>query len=300
VAARLPLASVPLGVIKAQDYETRDDLVVDAALNELVPVAARRPVVVKTSDRKLRLEGVGYGLADGDVVALVGPQWAGFVVEKVTESPGGDATTVEVDRPVGQAMNVAKLRPPPQLLAHPAVTLRPFPASADPALYPPAAVKAATNVKPTSGPFPRYWYSVQRADGDGYHADNVYLEGDAGKPLAGEFLLRSAGEDFAVLEVMEEHEAGVTLNREDQVQFTIQTVTLTRSGDKYTSSLTPVTITQIVTGHVSGTVTAIRAVDDDGVVAQRPPQPLPASWLTDWAVTAPLASVEPNPGFVPQ
>ena len=40
VTAGLPLASVPLGMIKAQDYETRDDLLVDSALNELVPAHA--------------------------------------------------------------------------------------------------------------------------------------------------------------------------------------------------------------------------------------------------------------------
>ncbi|MDQ3823858.1 MAG: hypothetical protein M3321_11545, partial [Actinomycetota bacterium] len=51
VAARLPLGSVPLGELEAQDYETRDDLVVDAALNEVVPVGATRPVVVASTAR---------------------------------------------------------------------------------------------------------------------------------------------------------------------------------------------------------------------------------------------------------
>ena len=70
VAARLPLASVPLGEIKAQDYETREDVVVDAVLNELVPLRALKPVRIAPDADEVRLEGVGHGLETGDTVAL--------------------------------------------------------------------------------------------------------------------------------------------------------------------------------------------------------------------------------------
>lgn len=294
VAAGLPLASVPLGEIKSQDYETRDDLIVDAALNELVPLAARRPVTIPASARELRLQGVGYGLQSGDKVAFVGPQWRGFVVEDAVEDAAEDATTVYLDRTVGAAIDVAAASSPPTLLAHPALTLRPFGAGADPALFAPADVKAATGAM--GGSVPRYWYVVQRADGGGYNAADIYLAEQAPRPLAGEYVLRSTGTGFAVLEVTAEIVAAVTLNREVAQSFTTQTVTLNKlEGGGFSSELTPHTISQNVLSHISGTVTAFRASDQAGTPVTRPAQPFPADWLADWAVEAPLAADEPNP-----
>ncbi len=106
--------------------------------------------------------------------------------------PGEATTTVRLDRAVGAAIDVAASDPPPALLAHPALALRPFGADADPALFPPAYVKAATGTKPT--PFPRYWYDVQRADGAGYNAADVYLSEQVAHPLAGGYVLRSTGD----------------------------------------------------------------------------------------------------------
>lgn len=302
VAAGLPLASAPLGEIEARDYETRDDLVVDAALNELVPLGAERPVAIASDAREVRLEGVGHGLEAGDTVALVGPHWRGFVVEDALEDPARDATTVRLSRAVDQAIDVAASDPPPRLLAHPALALRPFGANADPALFPPAQVKAAGGSKPAgtaSTAFPKHWYTVQRADERGYEAEDVYLSEQVGRPLAGEYVLRATGAGFAVLRVTGEVVAAVTLNREAQESFTTQTVTLTpTSGGGFTSALTPVTGTQTVAGHVSGTVTAIRVADREGAPVPRTAHPVPAEWLADWAVEAALAAVEPNPAPV--
>ena len=297
VSAGLPLASVPLGEIKAQDYETRDDLVADAALNELVPLGARRPVVIAVDAEEVRLQGVGHGLEPGDTVALVAPQcWRGFLVQEALEDAGEDATTLRLDRAVGKEIDVASANPPPALLAHPALTLRPFGANTDPALFPPAAVKAATGNKP--GAFPKYWYEVQRADEAGYNAADVYLSEQVAKPLANEYVLRSTGAGFAVLKVTAEIVAAVTINREVEESFTTHTVTLTRKRGGFESTLTPAVGKQTVTGHVSGTVTAIRVAGQDGAAVRRPAQPVPAEWLADWAVEAALATGEPNPEAV--
>jgi hypothetical protein len=294
VAAGLPLASVPLGEIKSQDYETRDDLPVDAALNELVPLEARHPVKIPASALQLRLRGVGYGLQAGDKVALVGPQWRGFVVEDAVEDAAEDATTVHLDRTVGAAIDVATASSPPTLLAHPALTLRPFGADADPALFAPTDVKGATGTM--SGSVPRYWYVVQRADGGGYNAADIYLAEKAPRPLAGEYVLRSTGTGFSVLEVTAEFVAAVTLNREVAQNFTTQTVKLNSlEGGGFSSELTPHIVSENVLSHISGTVTAFRASDQTGNPVTRPAQPLPAEWLADWAVEAPLAADEPNP-----
>jgi hypothetical protein len=298
VAAGLPLASVPLGEIKAQDYETRDDLVVDAMLNELVPVDAVQSVEIPTDARELRLQGIGHRLEAGDTVALVGPHWRGFVVEQAIEHPEEDATTVHLDRPVGAAIEVADLDPPPALLAHPGLTLRPFGANADPALFPAAAAKAATGTKPTTSD--KYWYTVERPDvvGSAYNVADVYLSEQVADPLVDEYVLRSTGAAFAVLKVTAEVVAAVTLNREVQVPFTTHTVALTPVATPpggFTSTLTPVAGTQTVASHVSATVTAIRVASNAGALVHRPEHPVPAVWLADWAVEAPLAASEPNP-----
>lgn len=304
VAAGLPLASVPLGELKAQDYETRDDLVVDAVLNELLPVHARRTTVVPGTATELRLQGVGHVLEPGDAVALVGPQWRGFVVVDAVENPEEDTTTVRLDREVGTGIEFTDPNSPPTLLAHPALTLRPFGADADPALFPPTSVKNATGTTPagtTPTSFPKYWYTVQRADGAGYFGDNVYLAERVAKPLKNGYVLRSTGAAFAVLKVVEEIVAAVTLNREAQESYTTQTVTLTPTttpAGGFTSELNPVTVTQIVTGHFSGTVTAIRVANATGTLIERSAHPFPAVWFADWGVEAPLAAEEPNPTAV--
>jgi len=304
VAAGLPLASVPLGEIKSQDYETHDDLVVDAVLNELVPLHARRPTVISSTATKLRLQGVGYGLQTGDTVALVGPHWRGFIVAEASENAERDTTIVRLDREVGAGVNFADPNAPPTLLAHPALTLRPFGADADPALFPPNSVKNATGTKAagtTAASFPKFWYTVQRADGGVYNDLDVYLAERVAKPLANEYVLRSTGAAFAVLQVKAEIVAAVTINREAQESFTTQTVTLTPTTSPaggFTSTLNPVTVTQIVAGHFSGTVTAIRVADRTGPPIARSAHPFPAVWLADWAVEAPLAAEEPNPASV--
>src|SRR3954470_15852369 len=93
VPGGLPLASVPLGELKAQDYETRDDLVVDVALNAAVQLEARRSVTALGADaRELRLVVVGHGYASGDVVALIGDRWIGLGVQDVVEDRAAGVT----------------------------------------------------------------------------------------------------------------------------------------------------------------------------------------------------------------
>jgi hypothetical protein len=294
VAAGLPLASVPLGEIKAQDYETRDDLLVDAALNELRPARSRKSVEIAHTAREVRVRGTGHGLETGNTVALVGPIWAGFVVESAVEDEARGVTIVRFDRGVGATIAVDPDHPP-KLLAHPAVTLRPFGSDADATLFPPAGLKSDHGAKPGGSVFPKYWYDVQRADGGGYDAGDIYLSAQVSEPLVGEYVLRSTGADFALLKATAAVIAAVTFNREAEETFATQTVSLTKSPKGFESSLKPVTGTQTVTGHVAATVTAMRAVDRDGTEAQRPDQPVPAQWLTGWKLELELASDEPNP-----
>jgi len=300
VAAGLPLASVPLGEIKAQDYETRDDLAVDAALNTLVPLTARRAVAIASTAFELNVRGVGHGLETGDPVALVGPQWRGYVVAAVAEDPEQDVTTVTLDRNVGLTIDVDPHHPP-RLLAHPALTLRPFGSDADPALFPPSGLRSATDDSGGSAS-PKYWYDVEKADGSDYQANDIYLSEQVGEPIVGEFVLRSTGKDFALLKVTAAVVAAVTANREAKETFATQTVSLLpiAKGGGFESKLKAATGSQTVTGHVSGTVTAMRAAGANGVEVHRTDQPMPAQWLTGWGLELTLSSDEPNPDDVAQ
>jgi Baseplate J-like protein len=298
VAAGLPLASMPLGDIKAEDYETRDDLVVDVALNELIPAGAQQPVVVAAGARELRVQGTGHGLAPGDALALVGPAWAGLRVAAVVEDPDTDATTIEVDRPVSSAPFDVDAADPPVLYARPALSLRPFAADADPELFPPASVKAASNSVPAA--FPKYWYQVHRAEGPlGYRGIDVFLSEKVAEPLAGTYLVRETGADLLVYEVLAEVSAAVTLHREVEQSFTTQTVKLNPvSGGGFESVLQTVTLTQPVKGHLARTVTALELAGPDGVAVNRPTLPFPASWLGGWTLELPLAAVAPSAAVV--
>ncbi|HEY5880203.1 MAG TPA: hypothetical protein VIU11_14935 [Nakamurella sp.] len=299
VAAGLALASVPLGESKAEDFQTRDDVLVDAALNELVPRRAQRAVVIADTARELRVQGVGHRVQAGDRVALVGQHWRGFIVAQAIEDGAGQVTIVTLDRAVGAVIDVAAASDPPLLLAHPERILRPFGVAADPALFPPASIKGATGTEPAT--FPKYWYEVQRADGGGYDAADIYLSEQVADPLIGGYLLRATGGTLAVLKVTAENVAAVTLRRQVEVQFTTQTVKLTPiAGGGFTTTLIPATGKLIVAGHFSATGTAIRVVDQDGAPSPRAAQPIPAEWLAGWATEMPLAATAPNPSAVTQ
>ena len=289
VAAGLPLASVPLGEIKSQDYETRDDLAVDVALNAVVPLESRRQVAALDAGvTELRLVGVGHGLAAGDVVALVGQQWIGLVVRSVDEDRHAGVTSIELDRALGQPV-VVDSSAPPSVLAHPSLSLQPFGADADPTLFPPSALKAAAGTNP--GRADAYWYTVQRADGGQYDQKDIYLSQQLEDRLAGGYVVRVAGDALAVLRVTGEAAAAVTFTHAGTESFATQKVAVTpQKGGGFLTELKKAERKDdqklTLTNHVSGTVTALQVVDSEGHQAKRTDQPVPARWLGKWSVEA--------------
>ncbi len=299
VAAGLSLASVPLGTIKAQDYETRDDLLVDSTLNELVPANAKRPVVTNPSGSELVLQGTGHRIAAGDPVVLVGPaptEWRSWVATNVSENAPAGTTTIRLNSFVGSALDLSTTSPTPTLLAHPTLTLRLFASDADPALYDGDAIRNATDSVPTSGS-PRYWFSVHRADVGGYQPIDIYLSEKLHTSLLNTFVVAvtRTPATTSVFKVTGQVAAAVTLNRASDETYTLETVALTSDGKGgFTSSLTPTTATATVESHVSGTVTALQLEDRNETKAQRKEQPVSADWLAGWTVQVPLATEEPN------
>ncbi len=316
VEAGQPLASVPLGQIKAQDYETGGDVAVDAALNELEPLGARKPIVVEVGASEIRLQGVGHGLQAGDRVALLSEAtWDGFVLRGVTEDAVDDMTTVTLDGGVGGRLQPATK--PALLLAHPALELRQFGADADPVLFPPSAVRDAKGAETaavvaatapgaggakapqTTAPStpPTWAYAVQRPDGHVYDPLDIYLSEQVADPLLGRHVLRTTGATHQVFEVTAEIVAAVSLLREAVERFQTHTVTVKKVGESFESSLSPdpVEQTQTISSRIGGTVTAVRVADRLGNAVARSSLSLPSLWLTGWAMQVPLAATEPDP-----
>ena len=289
IEAALALASAPLGEIKAQDYESGEDLPVDAALNVLRPANATRIVKLAAAAQEFALRGVGYALQAGDRVALVGAQWRGFVISGAVEDAARDVTVVTVDRKIGTSLDFA-VTAPPTLLGRPALVLRTFGTAADPAQFPPAALTSASSTKPDANVTLGWWYSSAAT------AD-IFLDRLVERSLKGELVLRASGDDLAVLKVTSAVPAAVTLNRREKLTFPRSKVTMaSTTGGGFTSTVSEDTpLIQDAYTHISGAVTAIRVkATETGGELKRADMPAPADWLADWGVAAPLAATEPN------
>ena len=317
VAAGQPLASVPVGQEKAQDYETGDDVAVDALLNELVPVQSTQPQAVAAGATELVLDGVGHGLAPGDEVAVIADfarQWVGTVVKEVVELTDGRGRTVVR---VADALPSFTAEDPtarvPVLLARPAVTTHSFGHDADPLLYPPARVRDATNDDGTRDAqgrpraaqpgTTRWWYTASRTDGGAYRDDDIYLSEQLEQSVEDDWVLRWTGVGREVFLVLSEGVATVVLNRAEQVDITPQQVTVTENQDGgFTTSVSPGTPQQFLTqrGHVSGTVTAVRLADAEAHLLLRSRSAVESTWSMAWQVRARLSTAVPNPTALAQ
>lgn len=299
VAAGQPLASVPVGQEKAQDYETGEDLAVDAVLNTLVPVEATQAQVVAAGATEVRLAGVGHGLAPGDEVALVADvagNWGASVVREVVEVAAERLTVVRVADGLPGVSVSDPTQDLPVLLAHPAVTAHSFGHDADPLLYPPMRVRQATDQEGAATT--RWWYTASRTDGGAYRDGDVYLSEQLAQSVEDDHVVRWTGVGRSVFAVASEGVATVVLHRSEQVDVTPQQVTLTpRTGGGFISSIAAGTTRQFSTqrGHVSGTVTALRLVDAEGHELLRSASPVESTWSAGWQVRARLSAAVPNP-----
>jgi predicted phage baseplate assembly protein len=284
VPARQPLASVPVGEARTQDYETSEDVPVDAAVNALRPVGAVRAQTVARGDGSVVLDGVGHRFAPGDEVALIGPFWQGLVVDAATEIDGQTHLTFRqtVEGPIaGVTATVA---------AHPGLRSRSFGAGADPVLYPPTSIRTASNVEGTGSV--RWSFTVSRTDKGSSTAEDIYLADQLARPAAGDWILRSTGADLDVFWLVSEGLATVVLNRFEDVDVTPDVVTITPvAGGGFTSTVTKAATRQIVTRaqHLSGTVTFLHLQTRQATALARSAQPVETTWSTGWQTRVPLA-----------
>ncbi|GAA1552986.1 hypothetical protein GCM10009789_03160 [Kribbella sancticallisti] len=289
IPARQPLASIPVGEAKAQDYETREDVTVDATLNELRPVHATRGQTVPQGATSLVLDGVGHRLEPGDQIVLIGTSWQGLVVDAAEESSG--QTMVRLRQGVADEIGSTGGA---LVTAHPQLRSRSFGMGANPVLYPPTAIRTATNVEGTANL--RWWFTVSRTDKAPYRDDDIYLADQLSRPAGQDWVLGSTGAGLDVFRLVAEGLATVVLNRAEQVDVTPAVVTITPKDGGFVSTVAPATVKQFVTRtqHLSGTVTVVRVTDQQGRAVGRAAQPVETDWATGWQVRAPLAAAVPN------
>lgn len=303
VPGGLPLASVPVGLQTTQDYETGDDLTVDAALNAVRPVHAVQPQVVGPGTQEMRVEGVGHGLAPGDELAvLLGVFWKAAVLDSVTELADRTATVIRLR--AGLSQNEESEPGGTEfwtVLAHPALRVGSFGAGADPRLFPPSAIRTAT-ATPSTGAR-RWWFTVSKPDGSAYDPADIYLSEKLDHPVGTDWVMRSVGDDLALFRIFEETVGSVVLNRAEDVDVTPQVLSLNpRADGGFDSVMSRATTRQFTTqsAHHSATVTVLRMGNLIGGTIHRQGNPAESTWSTDWQVRAALAATVPNPGPVTQ
>ena len=275
VAARLPLASVPLGEIKAQDYETREDVVVDAVLNELVPLGAQKPVQIAPDADEVRLEGVGHGLETGDTVALLGPRWRRLRREERrprisarTSRPSASPATSAAPRSRSRTSSHR-----PMLLAHPARTLRPFGVNADPARLPARQAQGRNRVEAGGVPEVLVRRPARRRDRL-RRRRRLPLRADRPdarrrvRPALDRLRLHGAeGDGRGRRRRDDQPRGGGAVHDPEREARPAEAAAASRA--RSTSAVGK----QTIAGHVSGTVTAIQVSDQDG---RRPAERAPA------------------------
>jgi hypothetical protein len=315
LAGRIPrgfgLASVPRGETKAQDYETLDDLDVDARWNEARPAEATRPVTVQFEDGRatVTLQGTGHGLTAGAWVVLVGPNpgpCLALTVEHAEEEAG--VTRVRV---TGGPADASFPLPPYQpedpsagyrLLARPALSLHPFGWNADPVQFPPDKLKSegeysAPSTSDSAGTV-HFGYRVSTDAGGGYQEKDVYLSDALTGPLTGGWVLHVAGGSATPYRVVGERLASVTFLRGEVVAFPQPQFNADGTPKrKSNGTLDTTDRKEVLESQVSGTVSAVRLTPPSGGEVSRTALAFPATWLGGWQVAAPLVDREPNPGL---
>ncbi|MCH9650649.1 MAG: putative baseplate assembly protein [Deltaproteobacteria bacterium] len=311
VAAGLALASTPRGEVKAQDYETLEDLDVDASRNALLPVQARLPVRIQfdgSGRATFPLRAVGLGLEVGDLVLLIGPMPSRrfhLRVEGVRERTAEGFTVLEV----GGGPPAVSFDLPPfvedvpathyRLLARPAARLHPFGWNAPSSHFPNGEVQTAGAYSPpvvntgNIGDPPVFGFHPPHQSAD------VYLAEEPTSSLVDGWVLFDGGGGRQLFQVTLQNPAKVTLMRGevigiDQPLFDSDGVPL-RNPD---GTLQTVQRPQLAEASVSGAAAALRLRRLNNTVVSRSSLPFPGVFLAEWQVNVALVDSRPNPAPV--
>lgn len=313
LAGKLPagfaLSSSPRGEVKAQTFETLEDLEVDAARNEALPVARTRPATLTFTGRRgaFRLAGTGLNLAVGEYAILVRDSdntWEPVTIIALTERPDADETTVQIEllEPssafVGSTQQLAAGDGAAlfRFLAAPKSALERFGRNADPVQFPPAQINAA-------GAYPAdpsntitdvgFGYSVALDSGATVVApQDVYLNSSIETNLLSTLVIARVSNAFKVRRVSVQGSASVAFRRGNKITF--QVGSIDNNGDPVMESQT-----QLLETAITGTVTYLRLETAANVTLSRSSLPLQMPIWADWQFESAILAAEPNPEPVP-
>lgn len=287
------LASSPRGDIKAQTFETLEDLDVDSARNEALPSLRERDAWVEFSsgEANIRLEGIGLELVPGHPGILMdsGTTWLPVRIVSIQEQDALNVTQICVQLESGISAPPAKKAAEYRLLANPSQRLHLFGWNADPLQFPPEQIRTSDQYeKPDlslAEPPDTYGYEAIKAEG-GYDAQDIYLSAELDRPLSETIVWASLGSQVAVLKVTAEEPISIAFVHGQVVSFFVPTV----SGDE----VIPVEQKQIVENSFSAAATALRLQNPIGETIGRSELAVAAPLLGFWDLDMPLLPEEPH------
>ncbi|AGP41497.1 hypothetical protein [Sorangium cellulosum] len=285
IRAGFAVSSSPVGEKKAEDYETLDDVDVDADHNELLSDATLEPKALAGA-AAFEVSGTGLGLEPGEIVVVQAGS-GGFLtssvsvsaheITAVSEDEAGETTSLGVKPPLPAASFGAGA----VLLARPKSRLHLFAWDSSPESFPDAKLAGRKFPGNPSVNAVAYGYEVSPS----YSDDDIYLAGELASPVLGTPVVRLDGGAMTALKVKGEAPRSVLFKRVEHLQVPdpAEPTNTSKKVDLYP------TIT------VSRTVTALVVQDGAGAQLSRLSQPIRTSqWLLDWSLAAPLVTTQPS------
>lgn len=275
----LAIGSAPVGEKKAQDYETLDEIPVDAAWGEMLPANALTPITF-SSATKLRLEGTGLGIEPGEQIVVEKPGGA-VSVHQVTSAPveAGGRTEIAVSPGLVGAFPGAVVWAKPRHDAH----LFGWDTSA--ATFTETALQGGTYAfsdasPPSAAQSPAVGYTVSPA----YDANEIYLAEELKDSVAGAPGVLVSGAVASAIRVTKAISRNVTFRR-------VEHLDVKDGAGNIVATLYP-------TVSVTRAVTALLATKDGSALKRSALAIRSARLLLGFEVKAPLVTEEPNPATV--
>lgn len=308
IVAGFAVASSPLGEQSGQTYECLGDLDVDAAWNEMHPLAAEiaTQFAFAGGTAVVPLVGTGLDLTVGSPVLLEGQnRLVALRIDAVAEIPSAGETHVTVRAsPSAPVPPLAACNPEAggyRLLVEPASDLRVFGWQADPVRFPTTALASPA---PFVEPDPTAPVGTVRTGyvGVGNLGSRLHLAGTADSPLAGQPLMIVQNTALAAYQVMAEESGKVAFRRAEVIGFSVPTsITTVTSGSTTTTTINTTQQTRVLDTSVSASVTALvlrapGAASDHTWTAF----PIHARVLANWRRALAVVPARPNPAAVVQ
>lgn len=300
VKGKLPkgfaLSSAPRGEIKPQVFETIEDIFLDAARNEALPVERTRQarLIVSAGRGSFRLAGVRLGLAAGGygVITKAGLVSEAVVIEGLDESDR--TTTLVTFRLLDEALSNADadvgISAGIRFLALPTERLRRFGFDANPVDFPPSVFNNA-------GPYPATINGTANAPNFGYQATlesgtaqvgdhDVYLSAPLKANLEASPVIARRFNRLRVLDVILQSSATVAMRRGYKSTFKVGTIE--------NGAAKMIDQTATFESEISSPVTYLQLRSFSGTTINRSSLSLLEPVYGGWQFDAEIVAIEPN------